>query len=125
MPDQEFPTRNEGRVRTANQPTSTGLELAIHEEASDAGSSRMPSRLAHQARPIRQYQADPTSSRLLPPPTTVPWQRLPPAPPDRYDDQAMKVSHLHPDKVRSTRGALPALPPVGFPEPPPEPGVHR
>jgi len=27
----------------------------------------MPSRLAHQARPIRQYQADPTSSRLLPP----------------------------------------------------------
>src|SRR5207247_7794434 len=28
-------------------------------------------------------------------------------------------------QVRSVRGALPALPPVGLPEPPPEPGVHR
>jgi len=27
--------------------------------------------------------------------------------------------------VRSVRGALPVLPPVGLPEPPPEPGVHR
>jgi hypothetical protein len=25
--------------------------------------------------------------------------------------------------VRSTRGALPVFPPVGFPEPPPAPGV--
>jgi hypothetical protein len=31
------------------------------------GSSRMPSRFAHRARPIRQYPADATSSRLLPP----------------------------------------------------------
>jgi len=30
MPDQEFPTRHEGWVRAANQPTSTGLELAAH-----------------------------------------------------------------------------------------------
>lgn len=28
------------------------------------------------------------------------------------------------DSVRSTRGALPVLPPVGFPGPPPAPGVH-
>jgi hypothetical protein len=33
MPDQEFPTRNEGWVRAANQPTSTGFELAAHQEA--------------------------------------------------------------------------------------------
>jgi hypothetical protein len=32
-PDLEFPTRNDGRVRTANQPTSTGLELASCQEA--------------------------------------------------------------------------------------------
>src|SRR6266540_5421887 len=31
----------------------------------------------------------------------------------------------HPVTVRSTRGALPVLPPVGFPGPPPEPGVRR
>jgi hypothetical protein len=32
----------------------------------EAGSSRMPSRLAHRARPIRQYWNDATLSRLLP-----------------------------------------------------------
>ena len=31
------------------------------------GSSRVPSRFAHRARPVRQYPADATSSRLLPP----------------------------------------------------------
>ena len=31
----------------------------------------------------------------------------------------------HPVTVRSTRGALSVLPPVGFPGPPPEPGVRR
>jgi hypothetical protein len=38
----------------------------------DTGSSRIPSRLAHRARPIRQSQADPTSSRLLPPSPATP-----------------------------------------------------
>jgi len=33
MPDQKFPARNEEQVCTANQPTSTGLELALREEA--------------------------------------------------------------------------------------------
>ena len=32
-PNQEFPARTCGRVRTANQPTSTGLELALRQEA--------------------------------------------------------------------------------------------
>jgi hypothetical protein len=40
-------------VRAAHQPTSTGLELARSQEASDTGFSRIPSRLAHRARPIR------------------------------------------------------------------------
>jgi hypothetical protein len=33
IPDQEFPARDEERVRTANQPLSTGFELALLEEA--------------------------------------------------------------------------------------------
>jgi len=32
-PGLEFPTRDEEWVRTANQPESTGLELAAHQEA--------------------------------------------------------------------------------------------
>jgi hypothetical protein len=38
----------------------------------DTGFSRIPSRLAHRARPIRQCSADPTSSRLLPPSPATP-----------------------------------------------------
>ena len=40
---------------------------AVREKPLNTGSSRMPSRLAHHARPIRQYWTDSTSSRLLPP----------------------------------------------------------
>jgi hypothetical protein len=68
LPEVPQPSTNDGRVRAANQPRSTGFELADLSRGLNTGSSRMPSRLAHQARPIRQYQADPTSSRLLPPP---------------------------------------------------------
>ena len=32
-PGQEFPARDEGRVRAANQPASTGFELALLQEA--------------------------------------------------------------------------------------------
>jgi hypothetical protein len=32
-PDQEFPTRDEGQVRTARQPESAGFELVSLEEA--------------------------------------------------------------------------------------------
>jgi len=60
----------------------------------------MPSRLAHQARPVWQYQARPDFVTAAPTLTTVPWLRLPPASPDRYDGQEMKVSHLHPVKQR-------------------------
>jgi hypothetical protein len=53
------------RVRTAHQPASAGLELVTISRGLNTGSLRMPSRLAHQARPIRQYWTDPTLSRLL------------------------------------------------------------
>jgi hypothetical protein len=33
IPNQEFSTRDEERMRTANQPLSTGFELALLEEA--------------------------------------------------------------------------------------------
>ncbi|TMR21346.1 transposase [Nonomuraea turkmeniaca] len=38
----------------------------------NAGSSRIPSRLAHRARPFQQSWADPTLSRLLPPSPAIP-----------------------------------------------------
>ena len=62
--------RQKDRVRTAHQPASTGLELVTISRGLNTGSLRMPSRLAHRARPIRQYWADPTLSRLLPPSPT-------------------------------------------------------
>ncbi len=40
-------------------------------------------------------------------------------PPQRYRTVTWKKSTA----VRSTRGALPVFPPVGFPEPPPAPAV--
>ncbi|MER5228222.1 IS701 family transposase [Streptomyces flaveus] len=43
----------------------------------DAGSSRIPSRLAHRARPIRQCWADPTLSRLLSPSPAIPGSGCP------------------------------------------------
>ena len=78
------------RARTATQPTSAGLELVRNQEASTPVSLRTPSRLAHRARPIRQYWTDPTSSRLLPPIPSVPRDRLPPASPHRYDGKATR-----------------------------------
>jgi len=38
----------------------------------NTGFSRIPSRLAHRARPIRQSQADAALSRLLPPSPAIP-----------------------------------------------------
>ena len=92
-------------VRIADQPESTGLELVIHEEASDTGSSRMPSRLARRARPVRQYRTAPTLPRLLPTLPTVPWIRLPPALPRHYDGPG--IEGLTPPTGKSApRGAL-------------------
>lgn len=53
--------------RTASRPASARLESVPDNEASNAGSSRAPSRHARRARTIWQYWHDPTSSGLLPP----------------------------------------------------------
>src|ERR1035437_1127066 len=90
-----------------------------------AGSSRIPSRLAHRARPIRQYRDVATLSRLAPPrppppphpavpgrrdfveaappPPADPRLRLPPASPRRCDGREIEVFHLHSDRQRLDR----------------------
>jgi hypothetical protein len=66
------------------------------ERRSAAGSSRAPFRLACRARTIWQYWP---ASSLSGAASTLPGvsriELLPPASPRRYDDTAVKVSHLH------------------------------
>lgn len=75
-PGARCPTRNsppmQGRVRTGEQPVSIGLSWRPVKGRNNTGSSRIPSGLAHRARPIRQYRAYSTWSRLLPPSPTTP-----------------------------------------------------
>ena len=79
------------------------------------------------AGPGSSDSADPsrTLSGLLPTFPAFPRAGLPSASPDSCDCPAAGSFHPCSISVRSVRGALPVLPPVGFPEPPPEPGVHR
>ena len=70
----------------------------------NTGSLRIPSRLAHRTRPVRQYRADATLSRLLSPRTDDPRPRLPPASPRRYDSEETAVSHPRPG-APAPRGA--------------------
>jgi hypothetical protein len=53
-------------------PHPPGWSWRSVKRRNDTGFSRIPSRLAHRARPIRQCSADPTSSRLLPPSPATP-----------------------------------------------------
>jgi hypothetical protein len=121
----EFPTGQRRTVRTATQPISARFELVGRLRSVTAGFSRTPFRLACRTRTVWQYPHVPALSGLLSTLPGVSQVRLPPASPGCHDSRAVQVFHLHSVMVRSTRGALPALPPVGFPEPPPEPGVHR
>src|SRR3954447_14615545 len=70
----------------------------------NTGSLRIPSRLAYRTRPVRQYRADATLSRLLPPRPDDPRPRLPPASPRRYDSEETAVSHPRPG-APAPRGA--------------------
>ena len=80
------------------RPRSARFESAPHNEASDTGSSRIPSRLAHRARTIWQYWHDSTLSGPLATSThPFPWVRLPPASPNRCDNSASEVFHLRSD----------------------------
>jgi hypothetical protein len=96
------PRTADRRVRTAHQPESTGLELAILEEASDAGSSRMPSRLAHRARSVRQYRTAPALSRLLPPSPPSRGSGCRPLYPATTMAKASKLFHLQPENTCPT-----------------------
>jgi hypothetical protein len=113
-----------GGYAPRTSPYPPGLSWRCFKRRNDAGFSRIPSRLAHRARPIRQYQADATLSRLLPPSPATPGSGCLQLHPAAATAGRWMVSHLHPEHVRSTRGALPVLPPVGFPESPPAPAVH-
>ena len=61
-----------GGCAPLTSPYPPGLSWRHLKRRNDTGSSRIPSRLAHRARPIRQCQADATLSRLLPPSPAIP-----------------------------------------------------
>ena len=71
----------------------------------DTGSSRIPSRLAHRARPIRQYRADAALSRLLPPSPATPGSGCLQLHPAAATARRWTVFHLHP-QTAAPRGAL-------------------
>jgi hypothetical protein len=62
--------------------------------------SRIPSRLAHHARPIRQYRTDATLSRLLPPSPATPGSGCLQLHPAAATARRWTVSHLHPKQQR-------------------------
>ena len=61
------PACDERRCAPRTSPHPPGSSWQIFKRRNDTGSSRIPSRLAHRARPVRQSQAVTTLSRLLPP----------------------------------------------------------
>lgn len=93
-PDGRHPQTTKARRALQHWPLSTRFEPAPHNEASDTGSSRTPSRLARRTRPIWQYWTVPALSGPLATQPGTSRIRLPSASPGRYDDPATKVSHL-------------------------------
>jgi hypothetical protein len=90
------PPRGDPRwSRAAHRPISTRLEPALHLRSFNTGSSRAPSRLARGAQTIWQFWPVSPLSGLLPTLTGVPRIRLPSAPPDYYDSQAVESFHPH------------------------------
>src|SRR6266700_1272296 len=75
-----------------------------------AGFSRIPSRLAHRARPIRQYWADATLSRLLPPSPPTRGLGCLQLYPTATTAEKWTVFHLHPTTT-APRGAPAPFPP--------------
>ena len=88
-------------MRTANQPESTGFESwRDFKRRNDTGSSRIPSPLAHHARPVRQYRTDATLSRLLPPSPPIHGSGCLQLHPAATTARRWTVSHLHMDDQR-------------------------
>ena len=78
-------------------PHPPGSSWFCMKRRNSTGSSRIPSRLAHRARPVRQYQADTTLFRAAPALPADPRIRLPSASPRCCDSRATEVSHPHPE----------------------------
>ena len=89
-----------GGCAPRTSPYPPGLSWRCFKRRNDTGSSRIPSRLAHRARPIRQYQADATSSRLLPPSPAIPGSGCLQLQPAAATASRWTVSHLHMVKQR-------------------------
>jgi hypothetical protein len=87
-------------MRTANQPLSTGFELALLEEAYQHRflTCTFPSCSPGPAHPAVLDRPDFVEAAPTFP--GDPRVRLPPASPHRYDGEATKVSHLHPVRQR-------------------------
>jgi hypothetical protein len=66
-PGQEFPPVMRDGDAPLPSPYPPDLSWFHFKRRNVTGSSRIPSRLAHHARPVRQCRADVTLSRLLPP----------------------------------------------------------
>ena len=89
-----------GGYAPRTSPYPPGLSWRCFKRRNDTGFSRIPSRLAHRARPIRQYQADATSSRLLPPSPAIPGSGCLQLQPAAATASRWTVSHLHMVKQR-------------------------
>jgi hypothetical protein len=89
-----------GGYAPRTSPYPPGLSWRCFKRRNDTGFSRIPSRLAHRARPIRQYQAGTTSSRLLPPSPAIPGSGCLQLQPAAATASRWTVSHLHMVKQR-------------------------
>ena len=73
MTRQEFPARHAGGgCAPPTSPYPPDLSWRTFKRRNSTGSLRIPSRLAHRAWPVWQYQTDATLSRLLPPSPATP-----------------------------------------------------
>ena len=66
------PPRTAGGCAPRTSPHPPGWSWRRFKRRNNTGSLRIPSRLAHRARPFRQYRTVPTLSRLLPPSPATP-----------------------------------------------------
>jgi hypothetical protein len=87
-----------GRCAPLPSPYPPDLSWSHLKRRNDTGSSRIPSRLAHRARPVRQSRDVTTLSRLLPPSPVQAASSFT----RRCDGRAMAVSHLHSGQQRLT-----------------------
>ncbi len=86
VPDARLAEINEVAATTGDDPALDTLLLRLHIETACRRGGGLALR--------------PGAVAAAPTPTTNPWHRLPPASPDRYDGQEMKVLHLHPEHQR-------------------------